>query len=195
MSPYASAKCGADRLVYSYCTTYKIPAVIMRPFNNFGPRQHLEKAVPRFISSVLLEEPLTVHGDGSAARDFLHVSDLCRAVSAVIESPRERVVGEVFNVATGVGRTILSVAEDIVRFMDADPALIQFVGERAGQVFRHTGNSDKIKCTLDWQCRMSWKEGIEETIAWFRENRPTWQRQLWLRKVQVITASGAKEFH
>ena len=70
MSPYASAKCGADRLVYSYWATYRIPSVIVRPFNNFGPMQHLEKVIPRFITSVLLNEDLTVHGNGLAARDF-----------------------------------------------------------------------------------------------------------------------------
>src|SRR5262249_2748795 len=80
MSPYAAAKCGADRLVYSYWKTYQIPAVIVRPFNNFGPYQHLEKVVPRFITSCILGEPLTVHGDGSARRDFLFVQDHCKAL-------------------------------------------------------------------------------------------------------------------
>ena len=91
MSPYASAKCGADRLVYSYWQTYDLPITIIRPFNNFGPRQHLEKAVPRFITSAILGEPLTVHGDGSAARDFVFVEDVCRAVLAVLNAPSEKV--------------------------------------------------------------------------------------------------------
>ena len=77
MSPYASAKCGADRLVYSYWQTYGIPAIIIRPFNNYGPYQHLEKVVPRFITSCILGEPITVHGDGAAARDFIYVQDHC----------------------------------------------------------------------------------------------------------------------
>ena len=80
MSPYASAKAGADRLVYSYWATYDIPAVIVRPFNNFGPFQHLEKAIPRFVTSCLLNEPLRVHGDGGAQRDWLHVQDTCEAL-------------------------------------------------------------------------------------------------------------------
>src|SRR5216684_5289114 len=93
MSPYASAKCGADRLVYSYWATYKIPAVIVRPFNNYGPYQHLEKAVPRFITSCILGEPITVHGDGSAARDFIFVLDHARALDLLMHAPRERVLG------------------------------------------------------------------------------------------------------
>src|SRR3989339_293442 len=100
LSPYASAKCGADRLVWSYCATYDIPAVIIRPFNNYGPRQHLEKVVPRFITSVLLDEPLTVHGDGSAARDFVYVEDNCNAIDMVIHADLSLVKGKVFNVGS-----------------------------------------------------------------------------------------------
>src|SRR5258708_34344048 len=101
MSPYASAKAGADRLVYSYWATYKIPAIIVRPFNNFGPYQHLEKAVPRFITSCILGEPLRVHGDGSAARDWLYVDDHCKFLGTLLHVEREKVIGQTFNVGTG----------------------------------------------------------------------------------------------
>src|SRR5204863_5073829 len=111
MSPYASAKCGADRLVYSYWATYHIPAVIIRPFNNFGPYQHLEKAIPRFITSCILGEPLTIHGDGSAARDWLYVEDHCRALDAVVHADREHVVGQTINVGTEVDLSVLEVAK------------------------------------------------------------------------------------
>ena len=117
MSPYASAKCGADRLVYSYIQTYEIPAVIVRPFNNFGPRQHLEKVIPRFITSVWLDEQMTIHGDGNASRDFVFVEDVCRAIDLIMHSPREDIIGEIFNVATGVHRTILDIARDINRLI------------------------------------------------------------------------------
>ena len=86
MSPYASAKAGADRLVYSYWATYEIPAIIIRPFNNYGPYQHLEKAVPRFVTSCILNEPIRVHGDGGAARDYIFVEDACMAIDAVSRS-------------------------------------------------------------------------------------------------------------
>ncbi len=94
-SPYASAKCGADRLVYSYWRTYDIPAVIIRPFNQYGPHQHLAKCVPRFVTNVIDNEPLTVHGDGSAARDWCYVADTCQALLAALEAPRDAVAGEV----------------------------------------------------------------------------------------------------
>ena len=144
-SPYASAKCGADRLIYSYWSTYQLPCVIVRPFNLFGPRQHLEKLVPRFITGVLLGEPLSVHGDGSAARDFTFVHDLCRAIDAVMHAPKQDVVGEVFNVASGVDLNILSIADDITRLMAARDAAIQRTTDRPGQVIRHTGDCEKLE--------------------------------------------------
>ena len=101
-SPYAATKAGADRLAYSYVVTYGLPIVIVRPFNNYGPRQHPEKVIPRFITQALADEPLTVHGDGHASRDWLFVDDDAEAIEAVIEAPLERVAGEVLNVATGI---------------------------------------------------------------------------------------------
>src|SRR5712691_7876226 len=117
MSPYASAKCGADRLVYSYWATYKIPAVIVRPFNNYGPYQHLEKAVPRFITSVLLGEPLTVHGDGAAARDWIFVEEHCEALDRLLHTNIENIRGEVINIGTECHRSVLEVAEAVLEAM------------------------------------------------------------------------------
>ncbi|CAA7619621.1 dTDP-glucose 4,6-dehydratase [Magnetospirillum sp. SS-4] len=194
-SPYASAKCGADRLVYSYWRTYGIPAVIVRPFNNFGPRQHLEKAIPRFITSVLLGEDLTVHGDGSAARDFVHVEDTCRAIAALITAPADKVVGEVFNIATGTDRTILGIAQTIAQTMGYDADRISFVGERPAQVERHTGDWSKIEGRLGWKPLVVWDSGLASTIDWFRQNRPWWEKQVWLRRVPITTRSGRIEYH
>src|SRR5256714_7452724 len=117
MSPYASAKCGADRLGFSYWATYGVPAVIVRPFNNFGPMQHLEKVVPRFITSALLGEKLTVHGKGETARDFLHVDDTCHAIDLILQAPNELVHGQTFNVASGQHRAIIDIARDVVGLM------------------------------------------------------------------------------
>ena len=83
-SPYAATKAGADRLAYSYFVTYGLPIVIVRPFNNYGPRQHPEKVIPRFITQALSDEPLTIHGDGHASRDWLYVDDDAEAIEAVI---------------------------------------------------------------------------------------------------------------
>jgi dTDP-glucose 4,6-dehydratase len=195
MSPYASAKCGADRLVYSYWSTYRLPAVIVRPFNNFGPRQHLEKLVPRLITSVLLDEPLTVHGDGSAGRDYVFVDDTSRAIELLVHAPIATVSGEVFNVASGKHREIGAIASDVARVMDTPAARIVHVGDRPGQVARHTGNSQKLRRLLGWSPEIDWETGLRRTAQWFRHNPDWWRKQIWMRSVGIKTASGEIEMH
>lgn len=195
MSPYASAKCGADRLVYSYRATYGLPAVIVRPFNNYGPRQHLEKVVPRFITSMLLNEKLTVHGGGAAARDFVYVDDTCRAIDAIMHADSALVDGEVFNVGSGEDRSVLSIAQDVVRAFESDESMIENTDERPGQVLRHTSDFSKITRVLGWEPQVRWEEGLQRTIEWFKGDRPWWEAQLWMRHIPIITASGRKEFH
>ena len=194
-SPYASAKCGADRLVYSYWETYKMPAVIVRPFNNYGPRQHLEKVIPRFITSALMDEQMTVHGGGTSSRDFIHVDDTCRALDLVMHAPINKISGEVFNIASGVDRSVISLAQDIAGNMNADSDKIVFVGERPGQVLRHTGDSSKIERVLGWKQKISWEDGLKKTIEWFENNRSQWEKQLWMRHIPIRTASGKMELH
>jgi dTDP-glucose 4,6-dehydratase len=195
MSPYASAKCGADRLVFSYWATYQVPAVIVRPFNNFGPMQHLEKVVPRFITSILLDEKLTVHGNGEAARDFLHVEETCRAIDLILQAPDELVHGETFNVASGEHRSIIEIARDVVELMNYRMDRIQFIEDRPGQVVRHTGDWSKINRVLGWKPLLSWKEGLQRTIAWYEQNRELWSRQLFMRQIPITTASGKIIYH
>ena len=195
MSPYAAAKAGADRLVYSYWATYGIPAVIVRPFNNYGPRQHLEKVVPRFIASVMLNEKLRVHGDGKSARDFVYVEDNCEAIDLVLHAPAEKVVGEVFNVGSGHDRSILSIAHDIVALMRSDNGSPIHIGDRPGQVMRHTADTAKIREILGWKPKTGWTEGLKKTIDWYRSNMRWWEKQLWMREIPIIAASGEKELH
>lgn len=195
MSPYASAKCGADRLVFSYWATYRIPSVIVRPFNNFGQMQHLEKVIPRFITSVLLNEKLTVHGDGKAARDFVHVEDTCRAIDMVLQAPDGLVHGETFNIASGKHRSIIEIADDVISLMRYRKDQIQFIDDRPGQVVRHTGDWSKINQVLGWKPSLSWHEGLQHTIDWYRINREQWSRQLFMRQIPITTASGKAAYH
>ncbi|HEU4835633.1 MAG TPA: dTDP-glucose 4,6-dehydratase [Pyrinomonadaceae bacterium] len=195
MSPYASAKCGADRLVYSYWATYNVPAVIVRPFNNYGPYQHLEKAVPRFITSVILGEPLTVHGDGEAARDWLFVEDHCEALDALIHADISGIRGEVINIGTERHRSVLEIAEAVLKAMGPCDSQIQFVGGRPGQVFRHTADASKLKKLIEWEPKLSFEEGLERTIRWYRDNEAWWRPQIWMRHIPIITAAGKREMH
>jgi dTDP-glucose 4,6-dehydratase len=194
-SPYASAKCGADRLVYSYRQTYRLPSVIVRPFNQYGPLQHLEKVVPRFITSVLLDEDLTVHGKGDASRDFLHVEDTVAALDSIIHAPLDKVLGETFNVASGTHRDVLSIAHDIADRMDYSRKRVTFVGERPGQVVRHTGDWSKINRVLGWRPKVSWEDGLQRTIDWFKTNPASWEHQTWMRYIPIVTAAGKVEMH
>lgn len=195
MSPYAAAKCGADRLVYSYWATYGIPAVIIRPFNNFGGYQHLEKVVPRFITSCILNEPMTVHGDGSARRDFLFVEDHCEALDTIIHSDHEKVIGQVLNLGTTRDVSVLEIAQTVKALMKPEHSDIEFIGDRPGQVFRHTCDSTKIKKLLGWEARTSFEDGMRKTIDWYQANRQWWEPQRWMRHIPIITADGKKEMH
>ncbi|WP_029896978.1 dTDP-glucose 4,6-dehydratase [Desulfohalovibrio reitneri] len=195
MSPYAAAKAGADRLVYSYWSTYNIPAVIIRPFNNYGARQHLEKVIPRFVTSVILDEKLRVHGDGQSSRDFIHTDDTCRAIDMALHAPQDKVVGEVFNVGSGQHRSILSIAQDITSIMCTDKQCWVHVGNRPGQVMRHTCDYGKIKDVLGWEPCVDWDEGLKRVIRWYSENEEWWRKMLWMRGIPIITAEGKKELH
>jgi len=192
MSPYASAKAGADRLVYSYWATYRIPAVIVRPFNNYGPRQHLEKMMPRFITSCLLDEPLTVHGDGSARRDWLHVDDTCRALDLLLHCERSEVVGKVLNLGSGRDLSVLDIARAIARRMGVPERRIAYIGDRPGQVFRHTADTTSAERLLGWVPRRSFDEGLDDTIAWYRGNVSWWKKQLWMRDTPMVTKDASK---
>jgi len=194
-SPYAAAKCGADRLVYSYWQTYRIPAVIVRPFNNFGPHQHLEKVVPRFITSCILGEPLTVHGDGSAQRDFLFVQDHCEALDRLIHLERERVIGEIFNLGTGRHISVYEIAKAVRGVMHNSNSQIEFRGERPGQVFRHTCDASKAIATLDWKPSTAFEDGLRQTISWYLANQEWWDSQKWMRHIPIINAQGKRELH
>jgi dTDP-glucose 4,6-dehydratase len=174
-SPYAATKAGADRLAYSYWVTYELPIVIVRPFNNYGPRQHPEKVVPRFITQALRDEPLTIHGDGHASRDWLYVDDDAEAIEAIIEAPLDGLAGEVVNVATGVDISVTDVAELVLRMLDKPADLQVHVDERLGQVDRHIGSTEKMRALTGWSAGTSFEDGLERTVAWYRENEAWWR--------------------
>src|ERR687891_112319 len=172
-SPYAGTKAGADRLAYSYWVTYELPIVIVRPFNNYGPRQHPEKVIPRFVTQALAGEPLTVHGDGHASRDWLYVDDDAEAIEAIIETPIDRVAGEVLNVATGV-----DIAVEVLEVLGKPASLKTHVPERPGQVDRHIGSTEKTERLTGWRARTSFEDGLVRTIGWYDENRAWWEPPL-----------------
>jgi len=174
-SPYAATKAGADRLAYSYCATYGLPIVIVRPFNNYGPHQHPEKVIPRFVLQALADEPLTVHGDGTATRDWLYVEDDAEAIQAAIEADLDLGVGEVINIATGVDVSVSDIADLVLDLTGKPASLKEHVEERPGQVHRHIGSTDKAERLLGWRAETSLEAGLRRTVAWYRENQAWWR--------------------
>jgi dTDP-glucose 4,6-dehydratase len=174
-SPYAATKAGADRLAYAYRATYELPIVIVRPFNNYGPRQHPEKVIPRFVIQALEDRPLTVHGEGAASRDWLYVEDDAEAIEALIEAELDSVAGEVINLATGVDVSVSRIADLVLAVLGKPSSLKDFVDERPGQVHRHVGSTEKAERLLGWRARTSLEEGLERTVAWYRDNEAWWR--------------------
>ena len=187
-SPYAATKAGADRLAYSYFVTYGLPVVIVRPFNNYGPRQHPEKVIPRFITQALCDEPLTVHGDGHASRDWLYVDDDAEAIEAVIAAPLDAVAGEVLNVATGVDISVAEIAERVLDAVGKPSSLKAFVTERPGQVDRHIGSTEKMERLTGWRSRVTFDDGLARTISWYRENEGWWRGILQSETTRVSSS-------
>ena len=176
-SPYAATKAGGDRLAYSYFVTYGLPIVIVRPFNNYGPRQHPEKVIPRFVTQALSGEPLTIHGDGHASRDWLFVDDDAAAIEAIIAADLDALAGEVVNVATGIDISVNEVADAVLAATGSDSAKVH-VDERLGQVDRHIGSTDKLERLTGFRARTDFETGLERTVEWYRENEAWWRSVL-----------------
>ncbi|MES2272973.1 MAG: GDP-mannose 4,6-dehydratase [Chlamydiota bacterium] len=170
-SPYAAAKAAADRLVYAYNCTYDIPAVIIRPFNNYGPRQHLEKMIPRFITSAMKGEPLTIHGNGLQKRDWVYVEDLCLALDQVIHlKDFSKIKNQEINIGSGKATSVLEIAQMICRHFDLRENHLKFIDERPGQVECHIAGIQKAKKLLHWNPTTDLETGLKKTIQWYLEN-------------------------
>ncbi len=174
-SPYAGTKAGGDRLAYSYWCTYGLPITVIRPFNNYGPFQHPEKVIPRFIIQALTDRPLTIHGDGAASRDWLHVFDTAEAITAACEVPLDAIVGETINVATGVDESVEEIADAILDVLGKPASLKHHITDRPGQVDRHIGSTGKALELLGWRSSIPFSDGLERTVRWYRDNPDWWQ--------------------
>jgi dTDP-glucose 4,6-dehydratase len=194
-TPYASAKAGADRLVYAYQVTYGLPCLILRPFNTYGPHQHLEKVIPRFITSALMDEPLNIHGDGRHSRDWVYVEDLCHALDRAIHTDCSLLHGEVINLGTGIETSILAIAEVILDLLGKPRSLITFAADRPGQVLCHRASADKAYRLLGWKATTKLADGIERTIRWYADHSEWWQQRLWMRAVTITDSKGRSSMY
>ncbi len=175
-SPYAASKVAADRLAHSYFVTYQVPLVITRSSNNYGPYQHPEKQLPFFTTQALEDRTITVYGDGSATRDWLHVDDNCAGIETVL---RHGEPGEVYNIGADNERSIMDNAHLVLDELGKPADLLKFVPNeqiRPGHDVRYCVDSSKLRA-LGWSPRIQVESGLRATIRWYVEH-PDWWRAM-----------------
>lgn len=165
-SPYAASKAAGEMLALAAHRTHGLDVVVVRPTNNYGPRQHPEKLIPTLIQKAIAGEALPIYGDGSNVRDWLHVGDCCRAVDLVLRGGR---AGDVYCVGAGQEMSNLSVAKRVIDFVGSGS--IEFVEDRKGHDRRYAVDASKIRA-LGWAPEvLSFVDGLRETMTWYREMR------------------------
>jgi dTDP-glucose 4,6-dehydratase len=167
-SPYAASKAAGDLLALAYARTYRLPVVITRASNNYGPYQFPEKLVPLMISNALDGLPLPVYGDGLQVRDWLYVDDHCRGILAVLQHGRD---GEVYNIGGNCSLTNGDVVRRILDIIGAPQTLIRTVADRPGHDRRYALRSDKVARDTGFTPQMSFDDGLRATVEWYRKNR------------------------
>jgi dTDP-glucose 4,6-dehydratase len=170
-NPYAASKAGADRLAYSYWATFDVPVIVTRASNNYGPNQFPEKIIPLFITNAIDDIPVPLYGDGLNERDWLHVSDHCRALDLLIEAG---VSGEVYNIGGGNHVRNIDLTRDILRLAGKSDALIQRVPDRPGHDRRYSLDTAKLR-GLGWAPRVPFDAGLAETAQWYRDHERWWR--------------------
>jgi dTDP-glucose 4,6-dehydratase len=170
-SPYSATKAGADLLVESYFHTYGLEAVICRGSNNYGPYQYPEKLIPLMILNALHGDALPVYGDGMQVRNWIHASDFAAAIGHVLEHGRP---GEVYNAGGPDEEPNIAVVRRIVELAGAGESQIVHVSDRPGHDVRYSLSSEKVR-SLGWSPRVRFEQGLEETVAWYRENGWWWE--------------------
>ena len=170
-SPYSASKASGDLLALAYWRTYRVPIVLVRPSNNYGPYQYPEKFIPKTIIRALFNKPIPVYGDGSQVRDWLYVEDFSEALTLVIEKGS---LGEIYNIGGGNEKKNIEVVADILRIMGRPESLVKFVDDRPGHDKRYSMKTEKISL-LGWRPKTPWEEGLRKTIEWYLKNEWWWR--------------------
>ena len=181
-SPYSASKASADMLVRAYFETYKMPNLITRCSNNYGPYQYPEKLIPFFITKLLKGEKVPVYGDGLNVRDWLYVYDHCEAIDTVLNKGKE---GEVYNIGGHNEKTNMGITRLILDAMGKDESSIEYVQDRLGHDRRYAIANDKIQKELGWEPSIKFEDGIKLTIEWYLNNQEWIQHILDKQKVAL----------
>jgi dTDP-glucose 4,6-dehydratase len=169
-SPYSASKAGSDLLALSYFITYRVPVIVTRASNNYGPYQFPEKLIPLMISNALEDKPLPVYGDGMQVRDWLYVDDHCRAIRSVIDRGRE---GEIYNIGGSRALPNIEVIKRLLTTVGKPETLMQTVKDRPGHDRRYALTSAKVMLQTGWKPEVDFEDGLRQTIEWYRSN-PEW---------------------
>ena len=173
-SPYSASKASADLVVRAYHETFDLPVNITRCSNNYGPYQFPEKLIPLMISNALENKKLPVYGDGKNIRDWLHVHDHCTAIDLVLHEGK---LGELYNIGGNNEKQNIEIVKLIIKELNKDESLIEFVDDRLGHDRRYAIDSTKIQEELGWKPKYTFETGIHETIQWYLDNQD-WMNQV-----------------
>ena len=172
-SPYAASKAASDHLVSSYVRTYKIPAIVTNCSNNYGPKQHPEKLIPKLIYNILNNKPLPIYGKGINSREWIYVSDHCEALFKIYLKGK---IGQFYNIGSNknlnnleVSKTLLNISTKIIKL--GKKVKILFIKDRPGHDVRYALNSNKIRKELNWRPKITFNKGIRITFEWYKNNR------------------------
>jgi dTDP-glucose 4,6-dehydratase len=171
-SPYSAAKAGGDHLAMAYYTTFKLPVIVTRSSNNFGPYQYPEKVIPLFITNLLANKKVPLYGDGMNVRDWLYVTDNCSAIDTVLNKGK---IGEIYNIGGGVEIPNMELTNIILKLLGKTDKMINYVPDRLGHDRRYSLDSTKIQ-KLGWQPSKDFNAAIKETINWYKANTTWWQK-------------------
>jgi len=190
-SPYAASKASSDHLVNSYVRTYKIDSIVTNCSNNFGPRQHPEKLIPKLIFNIINNKPLPIYGNGKNSREWIYVDDHCEALIKVFERGK---VGEFYNIGSNKNLNNLQITKELLKLSKSITKIgskvkIKFVKDRPGHDLRYALDSRKIKKKLYWRPKTSFKDGLKKTFLWYLNNIGYYKK---IPKRNIVKRLGVK---
>ncbi len=171
-SPYSAAKAASDHLVASYWHTYQTPVVMTHAANMYGPYHYPEKLIPLFITNLMEGKKVPVYGDGMQIREWLHTEDHARAIDLVL---RQGMLGQVYNIGTGERMPNIEITKLLLGLLEKDESSIEYVKDRPGHDRRYALNSQKIRRELGWEPQISFTNGLEQTVAWYKQHEDWWK--------------------
>ena len=188
-SPYAASKAASDHLVSSYVRTYRIPAIVTNCSNNYGPKQHPEKLIPKLIYNIINNKSLPIYGNGKNSREWIHVKDHCEALFKVFQKGK---IGEFYNIGSNKNLNNLEICKSLIKIAKQNIIIgskvkIKFIKDRPGHDVRYALDSKKILEKLGWKTKMNFKKGLENTFLWYLGNEKYYKS---ISKIDIVKRIG-----